>query len=361
MNTDDPKALRELLQKQDLLEGLTDKQILHIQEISTVEQFAPNDIIFSEGDESSDVFLLLRGEVTVLKWDDVHLCQVPLDRIGEPKMFGEMSFVNDCPRSATIQAVKPTTVMKLSKNKIEDDLGILEKIIGNIATHVMENLKTANNALVTSLSENQSSLKERLNFGNFQLLTYLMLSLIMWACATYITPLPPSLPWLLATPVAALMIISKGLPWEHFGWNFKNWTSVISTSFLYILISIFFGFALIKMGEQFTLNFEWNLRSNVAPITAWPSLALYAFLQEFIARGVLQSALQKFLADKRGYKSVFINAAWLFAISLPTGALRAMNICFISIPLGIIFAQQRNILGVFVIHFLLLATGLLLT
>lgn len=360
MNMNDPESLLELLKKQALLEGLTEKQILHIQELSTQEQFSPNDIIFREGDESSDVFLLLEGEVTVLKWDKEHLCQVPLDRIGKQKMFGEMSFVNDSPRSATIQAVKPTTVIKLSKNKIETHVDILEKIIGNIVNNVMENLKNSNNALLVSLRQNQSSLKKQLNFGHFQFFAYLMLSLIMWICSILITPIPPYLPWLLATFVAVTMIINKGLPWDYFGWNLKHWGSVISTALFYVLISVFLGIALIQMGEYFKLGFEGDLRLRVAPLNAWPYLAFHTFLQEFIARGVLQSMLQKFLADEKGYKSVFLNATWLFVISLPAGILSAMNIFFISIPLGIIFARQKTILGVFLIHFLLIATGLLL-
>ena len=104
---------------------------------------------------------------------------------------------------------------------------------------------------------------------------------------------------------------------------------------------------------------EWSFEKNGAPLLMWLFLGLYAFLEEFMARGILQSSLQKFLNDAKGHKSVLLNACFLFVLLFPLGFARAAMAFILAIPMGCIYAQQKSLLGVFLMHFILLVLGLI--
>lgn len=88
-------------------------------------------------------------------------------------------------------------------------------------------------------------------------------------------------------------------------------------------------------------------------------MAVYTFAQEFIARGILQTSLQDFLKDDKGYGSIFINAAFLFFFLYSLSFAIAANVFLVSISLGFIFLRQKTLLGTFLIHFFLLSLGIL--
>jgi CRP-like cAMP-binding protein len=65
--------------------------------------FAPGAVLLREGDRLGKLFILISGEVEVLRGGTI------ITTIDEPgSMLGEMSVLLDMPHSATVQARKPT-------------------------------------------------------------------------------------------------------------------------------------------------------------------------------------------------------------------------------------------------------------
>lgn len=84
--------------------------------------FKKGDVIFYEGDQACDMFVLLRGEVAVHK--KMGSDNRELNRLQAGDCFGEMALISDDNRSATVVAVEDTECLCLSKASFSS---ILEK------------------------------------------------------------------------------------------------------------------------------------------------------------------------------------------------------------------------------------------
>lgn len=355
----DTKTELELLRNQSLLEGLSDERIISLFEHSEEEKFAPNQIIFEEGAQTTDLYIILDGQVSVLKWDGEHSTQVLIDKITKGETFGEMSFMDGSPRSATIKAAKPLTLLKLSKDKLSATKDILTQIYANIALINIKRLRNSNERYVKNLQELQWVNKTQKNIGAFVIFQYLAMGAIfawMGPTAAYY------IPWALGLVVAFFLIRSYGFDFSRFGLHFKNFFSVIATSLLAVaavLGIVWFSTPISEALSLPNLAFKWSPEQNIVPLSQWIFLAIYCFSQEFVARGVLQTGLQDFLNDAKGYKALFINVIFLFIFLLLMGTETAIKFGLLGIPMGLIYLKQKNIFGVFLIHFLLAVLGIL--
>jgi CRP-like cAMP-binding protein len=69
------------------------------------------EIVFREGDESTEMFVIRSGRVEILK--DVGGHQIHLALLERGSFFGEMSLLEGLPRSATARAIGSTTLLVL--------------------------------------------------------------------------------------------------------------------------------------------------------------------------------------------------------------------------------------------------------
>jgi CRP/FNR family transcriptional regulator, cyclic AMP receptor protein len=67
-------------------------------------RFAPGDVLLAEGDRSGKLYLLIDGEVEILKGD------YQINTVSDPgAIFGEISALLDLPHMATVKATADTT------------------------------------------------------------------------------------------------------------------------------------------------------------------------------------------------------------------------------------------------------------
>jgi cAMP-dependent protein kinase regulator len=86
---------------------------------TALRSYSEGDIIVTEGEEGSSLFLIVSGEVKVFTRspDGRHL---PLAELGAGDFFGEVSLLTGKPRTATITARSPVTAIELNKRSIDD-------------------------------------------------------------------------------------------------------------------------------------------------------------------------------------------------------------------------------------------------
>ncbi len=140
-------ATVELMKKTDSLSGqetametttsipLTDK-ILHLKNIeifadlsinelaavaSVTEEafFDEGNIVFKEGAKGDTLFLIVEGDVAVIKDCDADK-EIELDSIGAGDYFGEMALFGDDRRSATIRVKRATRLLTLHKQELQE-------------------------------------------------------------------------------------------------------------------------------------------------------------------------------------------------------------------------------------------------
>jgi PAS domain S-box-containing protein len=102
------------------------------------QSFEPGQVIFWEGDDSSDLHILVSGELNVLKGDKV------IAYMNEPgTIFGEMSFLLGGKRTATIKALGRVVVFSVPQEDIQALRKQYPDMTEEISRHLAERLDHA--------------------------------------------------------------------------------------------------------------------------------------------------------------------------------------------------------------------------
>jgi putative ABC transport system ATP-binding protein len=89
--------------------SLTPDELTRLAEKVTRRHFDPGDVITREGDEGEELFLILEGEVEMVREDR------EVVRLGPTDFFGEVSLVSGVPRNATVVATEALDTYVLGK------------------------------------------------------------------------------------------------------------------------------------------------------------------------------------------------------------------------------------------------------
>jgi CRP/FNR family transcriptional regulator, cyclic AMP receptor protein len=73
--------------------------------------FAKGKMIFKEGDQGDEFFVVVRGQVEIRSGDRHY------ETLGPDGIFGEMALIDDSPRSATVVALTDVTVAPIKENQ----------------------------------------------------------------------------------------------------------------------------------------------------------------------------------------------------------------------------------------------------
>lgn len=101
----------ELLKNIYLFKDLNPSELEQLETLVKAETLAPRDEIFAEGDKAASLFIIKYGSVQIKrsgKNDGVEVA-----RLATGSHFGEMSFVDGEPRSATAITLEKSELMKI--------------------------------------------------------------------------------------------------------------------------------------------------------------------------------------------------------------------------------------------------------
>ncbi|MBI2014693.1 MAG: cyclic nucleotide-binding domain-containing protein, partial [Candidatus Rokubacteria bacterium] len=79
------------------------------------EHFEPGEVIFREGDRGDWLYVVLDGEVEVVRGVPGQ-GEVPLRKLGAGECFGEIALISDRPRSATVRSVTAVNVLAVDRD-----------------------------------------------------------------------------------------------------------------------------------------------------------------------------------------------------------------------------------------------------
>ena len=85
---------------------------------TALRSYQDGDIIVTEGEEGSSLFLIVSGHVKVFTRGERGE-HVPLAELGPGDFFGEVSLLTGKPRTATITAKEPVIAIELSKSEVD--------------------------------------------------------------------------------------------------------------------------------------------------------------------------------------------------------------------------------------------------
>jgi serine/threonine-protein kinase len=119
----------------------------------STKMYHPGETIFSEGEEGEYSFVILQGEVEILKRSGE--TQIVLATLGKNEIVGELAIFTGGPRSATARASKQTLIRILNRADIRSELDKLSPWVGDMITGLSRRFIELNNKIIRLEKENE--------------------------------------------------------------------------------------------------------------------------------------------------------------------------------------------------------------
>jgi CRP/FNR family cyclic AMP-dependent transcriptional regulator len=135
-----------LFRKFDLFAELDDRELASIAAVAKSRRYAKDDVVF-HADENGDIFCLIKeGQVKVTMISPEGK-EIILSMLGPGDFFGEMSLLDDEPRSATVIATEPLDVYTIWRSDflqiLDENFSITKKVFAELS----KRLRTASNRI----------------------------------------------------------------------------------------------------------------------------------------------------------------------------------------------------------------------
>ncbi len=105
---------KEALRQVWLFSELTDDQLESLSSFTFNKSFEPGDLIVEEGQTGNGLYVIVSGNVEVLKGDLTANPQV-LAKRGAGDVFGEMALLGEWPRTASVRALDPVECLGIDR------------------------------------------------------------------------------------------------------------------------------------------------------------------------------------------------------------------------------------------------------
>ena len=150
-DTISPAELRSI----GLFGALSDEVLTHLAGALSVQKPESGEVVFREGDDANAMFVVVGGEMEVLK-KSKRGTESRVALLGPGDWFGEMSIVDIQPRSATVRALAPSRLLRVSAADLDAlyryDLRSYSLIVLNLARELSRRLRVADGILADLIS-----------------------------------------------------------------------------------------------------------------------------------------------------------------------------------------------------------------
>ncbi|MGZ7040820.1 MAG: Crp/Fnr family transcriptional regulator, partial [Thermoanaerobaculia bacterium] len=129
-----------------LFEELDDRELGSIAAVAKPRRYAKDDVVF-HADESGDVFCLIKEGQVKITMISPEGKEIILSMLGPGEFFGEMSLLDDEPRSATVIAMEPLELVTIWRADfltiLAENFSITKKLLAVLSRR----LRTASNRI----------------------------------------------------------------------------------------------------------------------------------------------------------------------------------------------------------------------
>lgn len=364
------------LSKNPLLFELTREQILALLPFFNPIRVKKGDWILREGEKGDHVFLLYKGSAEILKHNpELHELQ-KVARLEPGDWVGEMAHFEKISRSASVRATQDSEIFVFDFAAVDHhpELKDVYRILAlRLATLMSRRLREATETLVHTL-------KEKLHFSHSinqvsRTIIYYFILIAGWINCYKLVKMFPNNELYADQFLTVLFVILGGLATilivksSHYPLSFYGLTT--HKMGWYALEGLLYSLPI--MGA--ILGLKWILIQHLSAFShvelfpnpmasghlTWVSYAVitvaYAVLvpvQEFVARGVLQSCLRNFFQGPDRAITANFTANILFQILHTVKDFwLAITTFFLGVFWGYLFEKQRSLVGASVSHALI--------
>lgn len=354
----DHKAIAQMLRKHKTFKTLSEEALTQISSVSRMIEVAAGTLFIREGEESKDLYVLMSGSAAAVR-DSGDGELIVLSSISAGDCIGELAFLDDGRRTASVRAETPCTLIDIPAAAIQrlpDAPAVLGELKGALASVVVNRARTMSDEMLASLRRQLEFKTLQIQFGHFLVFTVALLlfsSVLFYHVAQdHVEDIyDPGFSWqtILFLGIPCLIIIKVlKIPLSELGIKRVGlWKSFYEALVVCLIITV--PFAVYYFGF-------WDGPTNQ---TAGVSIDaffvvqyfVHVFLQEIGARGLLQGLFQKFLDDAKGHRSVFLASTIFASLHLTFGIDAVIVTFFASFIFGYVYLRQKNLLGVTMIHY----------
>lgn len=145
-----PRLSVQELRNIGLFGALNDEVLVHLAEVLTVDLPEAGETLFREGEAANAMFVVVGGEMEVLKRSRSGI-DARVAVLGPGDWFGEMSIVDIQPRSATVRALAPGRLVRITPADLDAlyrfDVRSYAIIVLNLARELSRRLRVADGIL----------------------------------------------------------------------------------------------------------------------------------------------------------------------------------------------------------------------
>lgn len=137
----DPMDMVFVLKGVPLLSDLSGEQLLPITDIVQHVHVDVGDLVFAEGQPGNHLYVIVEGQVEVLRGGD----RVAV--LGVKECFGEMALLDQSARSASVRAIKETELLVIARDDFQDLLDLHPALARGVIRVLTQRLRVATEAL----------------------------------------------------------------------------------------------------------------------------------------------------------------------------------------------------------------------
>ncbi len=138
----DKAAIRETLAKNPLFEGLDSFYIDDFIPSGEIKSWSKGSQVLCEGDSGEIVYFIISGRVKVTLYGEEGR-EIVLAVLKEGEMFGEMSIIDDKPRSANVEVVRDLQCLVLNRERFLGFLASHHRVYMMFLAHLTARLREA--------------------------------------------------------------------------------------------------------------------------------------------------------------------------------------------------------------------------
>lgn len=152
------KSTQEILGQIDIFAGLPPVHLRRVVEIGTQERYKKGAQVFSEGDAGDKFYLILDGSVRISRFVS-GMGEEALAVLREGAYFGEMSLIDEAPRSAAAIANESCTLFVVNRRDLEDllfvDRDLAYELLWNLVRTLSRRLRATNDKMTFLATSNK--------------------------------------------------------------------------------------------------------------------------------------------------------------------------------------------------------------
>ncbi len=379
-----------------LFENLSDQELQLLLPFLRTASYEKDSFVVKEEEKGDEIFLIQQGSVEILKKDREHDTLFRIATLKAGEWFGEVAVLGSNVRISSAKTLEPTETIILHQKDLDtlaEKSPSFIKILKNLAKKAAERLGTSNEMLVQSMKEELRISKTHDQMGRFIVHLFIILTFFVYTLKffdeygseTVITKFLGST-LIISFALSCIILVKRShFPLEFYGLSLKNWKKNCIEAVIFTIPVLIFMVGLkwffIQTVPEFSKLSVIQIGNPPAPHQTFLQkafdhffskpqeqvhfsviLTIYTALvpvQEFIARGCLQSSLRNFFTTSNRAFLAILTSNLLFGLFHGIKSFTfALSAFILGLFWGWMYERQKTIIGPTISHILIGLWGL---